>query len=335
MRAASLVGPLSAFFTLLVAVALTRGGGGGGANDDVALTIPPLSRRDVYPAPLVAVADLHGDWANALLSLQLTGTVDAGGHWVGGTSHLVQTGDVVDRGEHSVALVRHLWALREEAEAAGGRVTLLVGNHELWALTGVNNYASAKELRTLGGGSVTEGHAAWNDLFHPRTGELGRTIATTHDVAAVAGDGACRTLFVHAGLLPIFLQDGATRSVEHLTTRFRQEVSAQPGGAVRDRALFGSKGPFWVRSLAMGTEQEACAEVATVLAAVNATRMVVGHTVQEGGATARCGGALVLLDAGICRAYHGRPTAWQCTASGAVIQELQGQRQLPTPPHGV
>ena len=283
-------------------------------------------------APLVAVADLHGDWPNALLSLQLTGTVDAGGHWVGGTSHLVQTGDVVDRGEHSVRLLKHLWQLQEEAQAAGGRVTLLVGNHEVWALTGVNNYASAKELRMLGGGSVTDGHARWNALFHPRTGELGRVIATTHDVAVVAGDGACRTLFVHAGLLPVFLQHGANHTLEHLTTRFRQGVSAQSGAAVRDRALFGSKGPFWVRSLALGPEQEACSDVATVLAAVNATRMVVGHTVQEGGAAVRCSGALVLLDAGICKAYAGRPTAWQCTASGAVIQELQGQRHLPTPP---
>jgi hypothetical protein len=331
MRPAWLLGPLSAVFTLLAAIALSRGG--GGASDSAAvLSIPPLSRRDVQPAPLVAVADLHGDWPNALLSLQLTGAVDAGGHWVGGTSHLVQTGDVVDRGEHSVRLLQHLWQLREEAEAAGGRVTLLVGNHEVWALMGVNNYASAKELRTLGGGSVTEGHAQWNELFHPRTGDVGRVIATTHDVAVVAGDGECRTLFVHAGLLPAFLLHGASHSLEHLTARFRQGVSAHPGAAVRDRALFGSKGPFWVRSLALGPEQEACGDVATVLAAVNATRMVVGHTVQEGGASVRCGGALVLLDAGICSAYAGRPTAWQCTASGAVIQELHGQRHLMTPP---
>ena len=36
------------------------------------LSIPALSRTDVHATPLVAVADLHGDWQNALLSLQLT-----------------------------------------------------------------------------------------------------------------------------------------------------------------------------------------------------------------------------------------------------------------------
>lgn len=43
----------------------------GGSGGD-GLSIPALQRHDVRPTPLVAVADLHGDWHNALLSLQLT-----------------------------------------------------------------------------------------------------------------------------------------------------------------------------------------------------------------------------------------------------------------------
>jgi len=227
-----------------------------------------------------------------------------------------------------------LWRLREEAQAAGGRVSLLIGNHEVWAMSGVNNYASATELRAIGGGSVVRGHSAWNEAFDPATGELGRVIADTHEVAIIAGDGACRTLFVHAGILPSFLDGRGNATVAHLTQRFRDAVS-RAGAAfpTADKALFGSRGPHWCRNLALGAEREACNDVATVLSAVNATRMVIGHTVQVGGASTRCGGALVLLDAGISSAYYGQATAFQCSdAHGAAIQELGGSRQLPTPP---
>jgi hypothetical protein len=58
------------------------------------------------------VADLHGDLPNALRSLQLGGVADGSGHWVGGTSHLVQTGDLVDRGPSSLPVLQLLWRLR-------------------------------------------------------------------------------------------------------------------------------------------------------------------------------------------------------------------------------
>lgn len=281
------------------------------------------------PQPLVAVADLHGDYTHGLLSLRLTGCVDEEGHWIGGTSHLVQTGDVVDRGPHSVDLLQLLWRLRDEAAAVGGRVTLLWGNHEVWAVSGTSDYASAEELERLGGRDV------WNSRFS-LSGDLGRVLAETHVAAAVVGEGPCRTLFVHAGLGQRFL-GGHTgdAAVEQLNARLRRalEKSAQ-GGALNpgaDAQLFGEKGPFWLRYFALGPAHAACAEVENVLTAVNATRMVVGHTVQPGGPRSRCDGALVLLDAGISSAYYGRGVAWMCGEEGAAVVEETGTRGLPVP----
>ena len=323
------------------------------------------------PAPLVAIADIHGDLENALKSLQLrrapcklqpalqgtvctgssyaprrptrqrSGVADDKGAWIGGTTNLVQTGDLVDRGDSSVAVLRLFWRLRDEARAAGGNVTLLLGNHEIWAMSGQNEYVSEAELRRLGQGqpgglrsaaaALSAGRRAWDALFSA-TGDLGRVLAATHEAAAVVGEGACRTLFVHAGLSPAFAKQSPVAPA--LTARLRAALAKAHGPrlAASDGPFFGAAGPFWLRKLALGSEAAACADVAKVLRAADATRMVVGHTVQPQGARTRCGGALVLLDSGVSRAYYGSPAAWECReVGGAAALEEAGRRPLQTP----
>ena len=52
--------------------------------------------------------------------------VDAEGHWSAGKALLVQTGDIVDRGPNSTALLNFFQGLQAEAAAAGGEVKLLL-----------------------------------------------------------------------------------------------------------------------------------------------------------------------------------------------------------------
>ena len=78
------------------------------------------------PRRLGAVPDLHGDLAHARRSLQLAGVADAatGDAWTGGPDvDLVQTGDVVDRGPHSIPILDVLDRLAAEAAEVGSTVT--------------------------------------------------------------------------------------------------------------------------------------------------------------------------------------------------------------------
>lgn len=79
---------------------------------------------------LFAIGDVHGDVHRAEALLQEAGLIDRSQTWTGGTSHLIFIGDLTDRFPHgleTIALVRHLQA---QAEAAGGYVESLMGNHD-------------------------------------------------------------------------------------------------------------------------------------------------------------------------------------------------------------
>lgn len=89
---------------------------------------------------IVAVGDLHGDYDSFVDILKGTKLVDQGLHWTGGKTHLVQIGDVMDRGDYAKGakdIFDLLMRLEKEAEQAGGKVHALLGNHEEMNITGI------------------------------------------------------------------------------------------------------------------------------------------------------------------------------------------------------
>ena len=85
---------------------------------------------------VVAIGDVHGAYDALVSILQRTQLIDAENHWIGGQATLVQTGDLLDRGVMVREVMDLLMRLQQEAAAAGGRVIVLLGNHEGMNLTG-------------------------------------------------------------------------------------------------------------------------------------------------------------------------------------------------------
>jgi hypothetical protein len=50
---------------------------------------------------IVAVGDVHGAYDDLIATLQSAGVIDDGLTWSGGKTHLVFTGDLLDRGARS------------------------------------------------------------------------------------------------------------------------------------------------------------------------------------------------------------------------------------------
>ena len=92
---------------------------------------------------------MHGAYEGFLSILRFTGLADEHGHWAGGKAHLVQTGDVLDRGKDAPKVLDLLMRLEGEARKAGGRVHALLGNHEVMNMLGDLRYVNAEEYEAF------------------------------------------------------------------------------------------------------------------------------------------------------------------------------------------
>jgi hypothetical protein len=143
------------------------------------LTVAASARGAAQPpSRVVAVGDTHGDYDSLRRILQEAGLVDAGGAWTGGEAVLVQTGDYLDRGEKVHEVLDWLMALEPQARAAGGRLEVLLGNHEGMNLVGdfrdVNRAAYAHFADDESEARRTAAYDAYVALARARASDLAR-----------------------------------------------------------------------------------------------------------------------------------------------------------------
>jgi hypothetical protein len=79
-----------------------------------------------------AIGDLHGDPTVTVQVLSAAGLIAAAEphSWTGGTKVLIVTGDVIDKGDAATPIIDLLMSIEPQAQAAGGRVVVTLGNHE-------------------------------------------------------------------------------------------------------------------------------------------------------------------------------------------------------------
>jgi hypothetical protein len=85
---------------------------------------------------IVVVGEVQGAAQSAAKLLQSVELIDDQNHWIGGDVVLIQTGDLIDSGENVRATLDLFMNLQDEAAAAGGRLLVLLGNHEVMNLLG-------------------------------------------------------------------------------------------------------------------------------------------------------------------------------------------------------
>jgi hypothetical protein len=273
------------------------------ASPTKACALAPIPLR--YPAAkrLVAIGDLHGDLAATRSALRAAGAIDAADTWIGGDLVIVQTGDVLDRGDSEQAIFDLLFALEAQATAAGGALIMLIGNHELMNAAGDFRY-------------VTRGQDFGNDRVKTLSpgGTYAKKIAA-HNVIAIVGD----TVFAHGGVLG----DWVTQ-VDEVNRSSRCWLDGQGGGPeTPPPSMVSDDSPVWTRGA--GMPEIDCAVIARSLEALGVKRMVVGHTVQEKGINSRCDDTVWRIDVGLAKLYGG-PIEVLEMVPGAQPKVLRGSR---------
>jgi hypothetical protein len=248
---------------------------------------------------VVAIGDVHGDVGQLRAVLEAAQLIDGRQRWIGGKTHLVQTGDLLDRGPDSRKGMDLLMGLEKQARKAGGRVHVLIGNHEAMNVYGDLRYTTAAEFAAFDDKNPDippelnqpPGLVGHRLAFGPE-GKYGRWIRGLNAIVKIND-----TLFVHGGIGPKY----ADMPIEEINDRVRQELADTTkleGGIVVD-----AEGPLWYRGLSLASEVELDAHVDAVLKGHGAARIVVGHTVTGGEVTPRFGGRVIRIDVGLSAHY--------------------------------
>jgi len=236
---------------------------------------------------IVAVGDVHGDFDQFEKALRAAKVIDKKNKWIAGKTHLVQIGDVPDRGPDTRKAMDLLMQLEDQAKEAGGRVHAIIGNHEAMVMTGDLRYTHRGEIESFGGREETI------KAYSPK-GKYGKWILT-HNAVIKIND----ILFVHGGISPRY----AKKPLAEINRAVRTELAAGMKGS--NTTIADPGGPLWYRGLAMNQKGDLDALADPALEFHKVKRIVIGHTPTRGNIEAKNGGKVIEIDVGMCRHYGG------------------------------
>jgi hypothetical protein len=270
---------------------------------------------------IVAVGDVHGAYDRFLEILKVAGVLDAGAHWAAGNAHVVQLGDIVDRGPDSRKTLDFVRRLEREAQTAGGQLHLLLGNHEVARMLGDLRLTVAGEyaafatadsaavrdsyLKTLKPGNLDReqliqqtplGFVELRQAFG-RDGDYGRWLRLLPVTIKING-----FQFLHGGLSPAVAPLGCQAINDQVRRELTNDLDKTRGAPLVSLAAR-PDGPLWYRGLAQEPDTFA-AQVDEILAKAHANVIVIGHTVTPSGRiTPRFDGRVIQIDTGMQPAY--------------------------------
>jgi hypothetical protein len=310
---------------------------------------------------IVAIGDVHGDYGHYLKSLEGAGIVDGRGQWIGGETHLVQLGDVPDRGDDTLKIIAHLKKLAVEARTKGGWVHTLLGNHEAMNTLGDLRYVTAGEFAAFAGRDSNK----WRDAYYEKVladikardpekfaslpADFRETWNASHPLGWVEHQRGWNPkwnpkgeyyewalqdkvaiqindlVFLHGGISGAYCQNTLASLTEKARAALGQSDPAAPS------VLTDENGPLWYRGLA-GVEPVAAPEtVKAILEHHDARHLVIGHTPTHGAIWPRYSGQVIQADVGMSGVYGGHVAWLEQTKDGLFAGYASGKKiRLPS-----
>jgi hypothetical protein len=304
--------------------------------------------KSTAPARVVAIGDLNGSLETLLRILRGLRLVGRDDRWLARNTHLVQVGDLFNRGGGGRAALELLLALQKQAPDRKSRVSVLLGNHEVMTALGNEAYCTVEEYMSF---ATPAQRRAWP----AKVNKAMRRIYGEHDVGGpirplaprvevwkienAPGQAAMRrslgaggrlgrslrklpivlkigdSVFSHAPLTPRWARMGITGLNEATSLAWNAAPSFYRD-LPRRGILSDTNGPLWNRRLVKSTSAQTRQQLAGSLRHLGAKRMIVGHTMtrhikggKDGVIKLRQRGRVVCIDVGLGRGNPGPSTA--------------------------
>ena len=313
----------------------------------------------IYPDAerIIVIGDIHGDYNRLVEALRLADIIDSKNRWIARKTHVVQLGDIPDRGPDTLKAIDLLRKLEKAAKRKASKLHILIGNHDAMNLYGDLRYttegefaafATEKSIELLE--QLYEDEVQWikentpedrwpafgedfkNEWFAQRPngflehrlnwlpqGKIGKWILD-HNAVLKVGDN----LFVHGGIGPEY----ADHSIDELNTEVRNSLLDIEN--IDTSIARTEDGPLWYRGLIQNPENEEQAHLNTLLQMHRVKRIIVGHTPTNGVILPRFGTKVLAADVGLSSYYGNHMACLLIEGENLTAIHRKGRVRLPT-----
>ncbi|MCH8018875.1 metallophosphoesterase [candidate division KSB1 bacterium] len=163
---------------------------------------------------IYVLGDIHGRFDILIKLLQNARVIDSNLNWIANQKHLVALGDIFDRGQDVTRTVWFLYKLERQAKEQGGRVHLVLGNHEIMTFGNDLRYLSGKEKLIANIHNIS-----YSEMYSPRHSILGKWLAQKPGILKIN-----KALFAHGGITPDYNAISIQAFNDSLKTFLQEDV---------------------------------------------------------------------------------------------------------------
>lgn len=234
----------------------------------------PSWNDDTQFTKTFAVSDIHGRFDLFASILKTGGVINEKYEWTYGNNQLVIDGDMFDRGADVLPIFWLIYKLEFEAQNVGGRVTMILGDHEELVMRDNLKYSFDKYSWFSSNVMKCSYGKMWG-----LSSVLGEWLRSKNAIQIVG-----ENLYVHAGLSKAFMNRKETiAEINELISKsiyLSKEEREQQYPDIAD-FLYSDDGPLWYRGMVKTSSSYnpiSKTNVASILKKYNVKRIIVGHT---------------------------------------------------------
>ncbi len=185
---------------------------------------------------MLVISDIEGNFEALRKLLQANKVMDENFNWTFDKDHVVFVGDFVDRGKMVTEVLWLIYSLEEKANAAGGYVHFILGNHEIMNMSNDLNYVNERYIQ-----HASLMNKPYMQLFG-QDSEIGRWLSTKNVIERVGN-----VLFTHGGISSYMNTIGMPlKELNEMIRPFYTDTTYQYPDRRLD-VIYSDFGPFWYR----------------------------------------------------------------------------------------